>query len=216
MRFPPSPSAPRFVYGPKSADVAVGIAGLIPGYTDDRSAVIRGLTTNFFATHTDVSTDPFLQFFERPRLDQASLLVAPIKVFAPPGRCLGWEGYSESLIWPPLPEVLQHRNQVAARQPGNGRSLGCRLRQLVAGRVVGLALTEHAGQVDRTRCVGGQRGSVAWVRDGTPVDGEAAAADAGVQPVAQPFQGLYLFVQPGSPMLATPLPVRPVRCARRR
>ena len=66
-------SAPRYVYGPQSADLAAGIRGLIAGYADDRTAVIRDLTKNFFATHTDVSTDPFLQFFERQCLDQASL-----------------------------------------------------------------------------------------------------------------------------------------------
>lgn len=66
-------SAPRFVYGPHSADLAAGIAGLISGYATDRTAVIRGLTKDFFATHTDVTTDPFLQFFERQCLDQASL-----------------------------------------------------------------------------------------------------------------------------------------------
>lgn len=66
-------SAPRFVYGPNSPDLAAGIAGLISGYADDRTAVIRALTKNFFATHTDVTTDPFLQFFERQCLDEASL-----------------------------------------------------------------------------------------------------------------------------------------------
>ena len=66
-------SAPRFVYGPHSADLAAGIAGLISGYAEDRTAVIRALTKTFFATHTDVATDPFLQFFERQCLDQASL-----------------------------------------------------------------------------------------------------------------------------------------------
>jgi non-heme chloroperoxidase len=66
-------SAPRFVYGPRSADLAAAIAGLISGYATDRTATIRGLTANFFATHTDITTDPFLQFFERQCLDQASL-----------------------------------------------------------------------------------------------------------------------------------------------
>jgi len=66
-------SAPRFVYGPHSADLAAGIAGLISGYAQDRTAVIRALTKNFFATHTDITSDPFLQFFERQCLDQASL-----------------------------------------------------------------------------------------------------------------------------------------------
>ena len=31
------PAAPRFVYGPKSADLAAGLAGLIEGYAEDRS-----------------------------------------------------------------------------------------------------------------------------------------------------------------------------------
>jgi non-heme chloroperoxidase len=66
-------SAPRYVYGPQSADLAAGIAGLISGYATDRAATIRGLTANFFSTHTDIATDPFLQFFERQCLDQASL-----------------------------------------------------------------------------------------------------------------------------------------------
>lgn len=35
--------------------------------------MIRALTANLFGTHTDVTTDPFLQFFERQCLDQASL-----------------------------------------------------------------------------------------------------------------------------------------------
>lgn len=64
---------PRFVYGPHSPDLATGLAGLISGYATNRTAVIRDLTKNFFATHTDVTTDPFLQFFERQCLDQASL-----------------------------------------------------------------------------------------------------------------------------------------------
>jgi non-heme chloroperoxidase len=67
------PAAPRFVYGPHSADLAAGLAGLISGYAQDRSVVVRALTKTFFATHTDVATDPFLQFFERQCLDQASL-----------------------------------------------------------------------------------------------------------------------------------------------
>lgn len=67
------PAAPRFVYGPNSADLAAGLAGLISGYAQDRSQVVRALTQTFFATHTDVTTDPFLQFFERQGLDQASL-----------------------------------------------------------------------------------------------------------------------------------------------
>lgn len=67
------PAAPRFVYGPKSKDLAAGLAGLISGYAQDRSQVVRALTKTFFSTHTDVTTDPFLQFFERQGLDQASL-----------------------------------------------------------------------------------------------------------------------------------------------
>ena len=66
-------SAPRYVYGPQSADLAAGLDGLISGYATDRAATIRGLTANFFSTHTDITTDPFLQFFERQCLDQASL-----------------------------------------------------------------------------------------------------------------------------------------------
>ena len=66
-------SAPRYVYGPQSADLAAGLAGLISGYATDRTATVRALTANFFATHTDITTDPFLQFFERQCLDQASL-----------------------------------------------------------------------------------------------------------------------------------------------
>lgn len=66
-------SAPRFVYGPHSANLAAGIAELISGYAQDRTAVVRALTENFFATHTDITSDPFLQFFERQCLDQASL-----------------------------------------------------------------------------------------------------------------------------------------------
>ena len=66
-------SAPRYVYGPHSADLAAGLAGLIDGYATDRTATVRALTANFFATHTDITTDPFLQFFERQCLDQASL-----------------------------------------------------------------------------------------------------------------------------------------------
>lgn len=67
------PAAPRFVYGPHSAELAAGLAGLISGYAADRSVVVRALTKTFFSTHTDVETDPFLQFFERQGLDQASL-----------------------------------------------------------------------------------------------------------------------------------------------
>jgi non-heme chloroperoxidase len=67
------PAAPRFAYGPHAADLAAGLDALIDGYATDRTATIRDLTKNFFATHTDVTTDPFLQFFERQCLDQASL-----------------------------------------------------------------------------------------------------------------------------------------------
>jgi non-heme chloroperoxidase len=35
--------------------------------------VIRALTANFFATHTDIEHDPYLQWFERQCLDEASL-----------------------------------------------------------------------------------------------------------------------------------------------
>lgn len=70
------PAAPRFVYGPKSADLAAGLAGLIEGYAEDRSQVVRALTKTFFSTHTDVITDPFLQFFERQGLDGASLVAS--------------------------------------------------------------------------------------------------------------------------------------------
>jgi non-heme chloroperoxidase len=66
-------SAPRYVYGPQSADLAAGLAGLISGYATDRTATVRALTANFFSTHTDITTDPFLQFFERQCIDQASL-----------------------------------------------------------------------------------------------------------------------------------------------
>jgi non-heme chloroperoxidase len=67
------PAAPRFVYGPHSADLTAGLAALISGYATDRTVPVRNLTKNFFSTHTDVTTDPFLQFFERQCLDQASL-----------------------------------------------------------------------------------------------------------------------------------------------
>nr|WP_221380286.1 alpha/beta hydrolase [Actinoplanes polyasparticus] len=67
------PAAPRFVFGPHSADLAAGLDALISGYATDRTVPVRDLTKNFFATHTDVTTDPFLQFFERQCLDQASL-----------------------------------------------------------------------------------------------------------------------------------------------
>lgn len=70
------PAAPRFVYGPNSEDLAAGLAGLISGYAQDRSQVVRALTKTFFATHTDVTTDPFLQFFERQGLDGASLVAS--------------------------------------------------------------------------------------------------------------------------------------------
>jgi non-heme chloroperoxidase len=70
------PAAPRFVYGPKSADLAAGLADLISGYAQDRSQVVRALTKTFFSTHTDVTTDPFLQFFERQGLDGASLVAS--------------------------------------------------------------------------------------------------------------------------------------------
>ena len=66
-------SAPRYAYGPQSANLAAGLAGLISGYATDRTATIRALAANFFSTHTDITTDPFLQFFERQCLDQASL-----------------------------------------------------------------------------------------------------------------------------------------------
>ncbi len=67
------PAAPRFVYGPNSAALAAGLEALISGYATDRTVPVRDLTRNFFSTHTDVMTDPFLQFFERQCLDQASL-----------------------------------------------------------------------------------------------------------------------------------------------
>jgi non-heme chloroperoxidase len=70
------PAAPRFVYGPHAADLAAGLAGLIEGYATDRSQVVRALTKTFFSTHTDVTTDPFLQFFERQGLDGASLVAS--------------------------------------------------------------------------------------------------------------------------------------------
>jgi non-heme chloroperoxidase len=66
-------SAPRYVYGPHSADLAAGLADLISGYATNRAATVRSLTANFFATHTDITTDPLLQFFERQCLDEASL-----------------------------------------------------------------------------------------------------------------------------------------------
>jgi non-heme chloroperoxidase len=75
-------AAPRFVYGPHSADLAVGLAGLIEGYAKDRSQVVRGLTKVFFSTHTDVTTDPFLQFFERQGLDGASLVASRAGLYA--------------------------------------------------------------------------------------------------------------------------------------
>ncbi len=65
--------APRFVYGPKSADLTAAINSLIAGYATDRAATVRSFSGNFFSTHTDITTDPFLQFFERQCLDQASL-----------------------------------------------------------------------------------------------------------------------------------------------
>ncbi|MDN5765676.1 MAG: alpha/beta hydrolase [Humibacillus sp.] len=65
--------APRFVYGPESADLTAALNGLIAGYATDRAATVRSFSGNFFATHTDITTDPFLQFFERQCLDQASL-----------------------------------------------------------------------------------------------------------------------------------------------
>lgn len=76
------PAAPRFVYGPKSSDLAAGLAGLISGYAADRSQVVRALTKTFFSTHTDVTTDPFLQFFERQGLDGASLVASRAGLYA--------------------------------------------------------------------------------------------------------------------------------------
>lgn len=76
------PAAPRFVYGSQSADLAAGLAGLIEGYATDRSVVVRGLTKVFFSTHTDVATDPFLQFFERQGLDGASLVASRAGLYA--------------------------------------------------------------------------------------------------------------------------------------
>ena len=76
------PAAPRFVYGPRSADLKAGLAGLIEGYATDRSQVVRALTKTFFSTHTDVTTDPFLQFFERQGLDGASLVASRAGLFA--------------------------------------------------------------------------------------------------------------------------------------
>lgn len=76
------PAAPRFVYGPKSADLTAGLAGLIEGYATDRSVVVRALTKTFFSTHTDVTTDPFLQFFERQGLDGASLVASRAGLYA--------------------------------------------------------------------------------------------------------------------------------------
>ena len=67
------PAAPRFVYGPHSADLAAGLDALISGYATDRTVPVRNLTKTFFSTHTDVATDPFLQFFARQCLDRASL-----------------------------------------------------------------------------------------------------------------------------------------------
>jgi len=66
-------SAPRFVYGPNAAALATAINGLITGYAENRAATVRALTANFFATHTDIETDPYLQWFERQCLDEASL-----------------------------------------------------------------------------------------------------------------------------------------------
>jgi len=74
--------APRFVYGPQSAGLAAALDGLITGYATNRAAVVRSLTANFFATHTDIATDPFLQFFERQCLDQASLPASRDALFA--------------------------------------------------------------------------------------------------------------------------------------
>jgi non-heme chloroperoxidase len=67
------PAAPRFVYGPHSTDLAAALAGLISGYATNRAAVVRALTANFFSTHTDIEHDPYLQWFERQCLDEASL-----------------------------------------------------------------------------------------------------------------------------------------------
>lgn len=76
------PAAPRFVYGPRSAELAAGLADLVEGYATDRSVVVRALTKTFFSTHTDVTIDPFLQFFERQGLDQASLPASRAGLYA--------------------------------------------------------------------------------------------------------------------------------------
>ncbi|HEX8511331.1 MAG TPA: alpha/beta hydrolase [Propionibacteriaceae bacterium] len=70
------PAPPRFVYGPNPTALTAGLAGLISGYAQDRSQVVRASTKTFFSSLADVTTDPFLQFFEHQGLDQASLVVS--------------------------------------------------------------------------------------------------------------------------------------------
>jgi non-heme chloroperoxidase len=66
-------SAPKYVFGPNAPQLAAGLAGLINGYATDRTATVRALAQSFFMTHTDVDHDPYLQYFERQCVNEASL-----------------------------------------------------------------------------------------------------------------------------------------------
>ena len=143
-------AAPRFVFGPHSADLAAGLDGLISGYAQDRSQVVRALTKTFFSTHTDVTTDPFLQFFERQGLDQASLQASRAGLIALRDTDLTPDLARISDTDAGLPRPARPDRAV---RPRAGR--GCGHRQRPAGHVHhrrARALHRRAGEVPRASC----------------------------------------------------------------
>jgi pimeloyl-ACP methyl ester carboxylesterase len=67
-----APAAPKYVSGPRAADIAAALEGLITGFATDRPATVAGIAAGFFDTHTDPVTDPLLQQFVRQGVDLAS------------------------------------------------------------------------------------------------------------------------------------------------
>src|SRR4051812_1985069 len=83
-----------------------------------------------------------------------------------------------------------------------------------SGRLAGGGTSQRRGQVDGT----GARYPrvVVGVRQAAPLQGQAAAADAGVEAVAELRQRVDLVVEPSAPRPGQPRPVGPVRGPRPR
>jgi non-heme chloroperoxidase len=134
------PAAPRFVYGPHSADLATGLDALISGYATDRTVPVRDLTKNFFATHTDVATDPFLRFFERQCLDQASLPASRAGLIA-----LRDEDLTDDLARIKVPTRVFHAINDRILPLDHGQAVAAGIRD---ARLVTFATAGHAVYVD--------------------------------------------------------------------